>query len=260
MKASQRLQNLSDTPMYVKALIYGDSGVGKTWLACTAPTPLLILSEWAIAKPTLDRLRKERGIDPPTILVNSWDDFMEAYKYAAANVKKYETIVVDGLTDLNDRAIEEILREAVNNPRVERRTAHDPDTLEIGDWNRVANRTMYAVRLFRDLPAHVVMTALAQEVKNEMCTTPMVAPSKACRRMPSQFNFVGYLTAETRPKQPSVRKLHLDSHMSYVAKNPGNALPAVINDPDMGVIIQQVVEFLRGHQGDAEQADEVRQG
>lgn len=243
-KASERMRALSNTPIYIKALIYGDAGAGKTFAACTAPNPLLILSEWAVARPTLERLRKDKGIDPDTIFVNSWQDFEEAYKYAAGNVHKYDTVVLDGLTDLNDRAMEEILIAAVTRPRPG--AAHDPDQLEIGDWGKVGNRTLGAVRKFRDLPCHVIITALAQENKNDLFTVPMVAPKGTQKKIAAQFNLVGYLVAEQKPGKPSVRKLHVDMSHSFQAKNPGGALPAVIENPDFSVIFPEVMEFLKG--------------
>lgn len=245
-KASERLRSLSETPMYVKMLIYGDTGVGKTYAACTAPKPLLILSEWAISRLTLQRLRLDRGIDPDTIYVNSWDDFMDAYAYAAAHASEYDTVVVDGLTDLNDRVMEEILKESVSMAKMSksRTVPHDPDTLEQGDWYKVQNRTLYAARLFRDLPCHVVMTALAQEVKNEMFTAPLVVPKGVQKRLPSHFNAVGYLVTEQKPGKPSTRKLYTDITHTFVAKNPGGALPSVVDDPDLGVLIPRIMDVL----------------
>lgn len=243
VKASARLQSLGDTPMYVKALIYGEPGAGKTYLACTAKNPLLILSEWAVARPTLAQLQKERRIDPDTIFVQSWADFEEAYKYAKANADKYDTIIVDSITDLNDRAIEEVLKESVANS-VSRQKTHDPDQLEIGDWGKVANKTLYAVRLFRDLPCDVIMLALAQEVKGEMFTAPMASPKAVQKKLAANFNMVGYLMAEQQPGKTSVRKLHVDMTHLYQAKNPGGALGATITNPDMAVIINQIKEHL----------------
>lgn len=241
LRASERMKSLSETPMYVKMLVYGDSGVGKTWLSCTAPEPLLILSDWAVARPTLERLRRDKGIDPMTIFVNSWDDFMDAYAYAASNVGKYKTVVVDSLTDLNTRAMREVLATATT-----RRNTHDPDQLEQSDWGKVANRTLYAVELFRDLPCDVVMTALAQEIKNEMFTAPLVAPKSAQKRLPAYFNAVGYLVAEQRPGKPSIRKLHMDLSLTFQAKNPGGALPPMIEEPDLSALFPQIVQLLKG--------------
>lgn len=242
-KAGARLRSLSETPIYVKALIYGDPGVGKTFLACTAKNPFLILSEWAVARPTLERLKKDRGTDPDTWFVNSMDDFLEAYKYVAANVQKYDTIVVDGVTDLNDRAIAEVLKSSIESA-ANRKTAHDPDQLEIGDWGKVANKTLYAVKLLRDLPCDVVMTALVQDIKSEMCVGPMIAPKSAQKRLPAQFSMMGYLVAEHKPGKPSVRKLHLDSTLAYQAKNPGGALPSTVENPDLSVLFPQIRAFL----------------
>lgn len=243
IKASERLKSLTETPLYVKALIYGNSGAGKTWLACTAKNPLLILSEWAVARPTLAKLHIDFGIDPDTIYVNSLADFDDAYDYAAAHAADYSTIVVDGLTDLNDRAMDEILVEntrlAALNDRV-----HVADRLEIGDWGQVANRTLKMARKFRDLPCDVVMTALSMDVKQEMFTIPMLVPKTVQKRIAAYFNFVGFLDVDITPNKLTQRKLYINLTNIYQAKNPGGALEGVIVNPHMGQIITQVHEYL----------------
>lgn len=232
-KASERLKSLSNTPVYVKALIYGDAGAGKTWLACTAPKPLLVLSEWAVSRLTLERLRRDLGIDPDVIYVESDDEAIEAYKYARANADKYESLVLDGITDLNDRIVQEVLGEAtlINEK-------HDPDILEQRDWNRVLTRTMNVLRMYRDFPGHTIVTALATE--DSMKIVPLVAPKKLRKTIASMFSLVGYLTAEALPGKPSVRKLYTDLSTAFVAKPPGGFIPSVVENPNLGEIIARI--------------------
>ncbi len=40
-----RLTTTTESVEYVKCLIYGESGVGKTWLCQTAPKPVIISAE-----------------------------------------------------------------------------------------------------------------------------------------------------------------------------------------------------------------------
>ena len=247
LKASERLQTLADSPMYVKGLLYGDAGVGKTYLACTAPNPILILSDYMVAKPTLQALRKLRGIDPPLFIVNTVADFEEAYNYAASlpvvnDLASIPSIIIDSLTDLNDRIMDEVLAEGIKRP------SHAPDALEVGDWNKVANKMFYWVRRFRDLPMHTWMTALVRESKDGLTKGPMAQPNAVYSKLPAFFNLVGYLSAEIKPKQASIRRLQVDSSNVYVAKNPGNSLPSMVENPDLAVMVPQIIEYLKGEE------------
>lgn len=232
-KASERLKSLSNTPIVVKALIYGDAGAGKTWLACTAPRPLLVLSEWAVSRLTLERLYRDHGIDPDVIYVETDDEAIEAYKYAKANADKYDSLVLDGITDINNRIVQEVLGEAVT-----MNEKHDPDILEQRDWQRVLTRTMNLLLMYRDFPGHTIVTALATE--DNMKIVPLVAPKKLRKTIASMFSLVGYLTAEARPGKPSVRRLYTDLSAAYVAKPPGGFIPSVVDDPNMADIIKQI--------------------
>lgn len=233
-KASERLKSLSETPMYVKALIYGDPGVGKTWLACTVPNPLLVLSEWAVSRLTLERLRRDLGIDPDVIYVESDDDAIEALKYARAHTDKYDSLVLDGITDLNDRIMREVLQEVTL-----AKEKHDPDILEQRDWNRVLTRTGNVLRLYRDFPGHTVITALATE--EMMKIVPLIYPKSLRKMIASMFNFVGYLTAEARAGKPSMRRLHTDLAVAHIAKSPGGFIPPVVENPNFQDLIPQIV-------------------
>lgn len=247
-KASERLKSLSETPIYVKALIYGEAGAGKTWTACTAPKPLLVISEWAMSRLTLERLRQDRGIDPDVIYVTSEDEAIEAYKYAKANADKYESFVLDGITDINDRIMWEVLDE-VRGKVSSSGKKHDEEILEEGDWQRVLRRTTYILQLFRDLPGHTIVTALATE--EDMKIIPMIYPKSLRKRLSSQFNMVGYLTVEAlgRPGAAKVvRKLITEVGVAHQAKSPGGFVPPVVENPDLSKLIPMITSTKKAEE------------
>lgn len=243
-KAKVRLRSLSEMPVYIKALVYADSGAGKTYLLGTAPKPVHILSEWAVALPTLQRVAKDYGANPDLLFVETWDDLMGAYEYVRANLSKYESVCLDGLTDVNNMVMSDILAEAFVRSS-HRAVAHDRDALEQSDWNKVINRMTYVIKLFRDLPIDVYMTALEQDVKQEARVAPLVTPVKLYKKLPSFFNMVGRLEADVRPNKPSVRRLYLDSTLTYMAKNPGGALPPIIENPNLTDIVAKIRPSLQ---------------
>lgn len=238
-KTSERLRKLSETPWYVKMLIYGRSGAGKTYLACTAEKPLVVLSEYNVSIPTLLALHRETGADPDIFEVTSWNDYMDAYKYAAANLSKYKTIVIDGITDLNYRVMREILDTGIAH-----KAEHDQDILEIGEYNKLHQRTMYAVKLFRDLPIDVVFTALEQDIKKEMITVPMITPKSTALLLPSQFNTVGNLIVKPKGNN-NVRELQVHAQLTKEGKNPGGALSQVITSPNLATLIPEARKALQ---------------
>lgn len=235
-KLHPKIKLASEMPLYVKALIYGEPGAGKTYLACTAPNPLVLLTEYDVSKPTMRRvqldLKKEIAVWP----ITEWKDLEEAFEFLQSGEHDFQTVVLDSLTDLNRR-----LTRAVIDHAVERRPSHDPDVPEQGDWFRVSEKLRHMVRMFRDLPMHVVMTALVQDVRQEMLKIPLVQPKSLALELPGLFNLVGCLKA-VEGDEGHVRKLLVESTDTYVAKNPGGKLPPVIEKPNLTTIFKEVCE------------------
>lgn len=230
-----KIRKVSARKTYVKALIYGEPGAGKTYLACTAPRPLILLTEPAVSDTTMLAAKRNLGVDPDVWEVLDWVDLEEAFEYLASGTHSYETVVVDSLTDLYRRVMRLALETAL-----EKRPSHDPDVPEQGDWFRVQERLRYIVRMFRDLPMHVVFTALVMDIREEMRRVPFVQPKSLAQELPAYCNMVGYLgVVESDGK--FVRKLLVQPTDTYVAKNPGGALPPVVEDPNLSVVFNQIV-------------------
>lgn len=233
-KLHPKIQLASEMPLYVKALIYGEPGAGKTYLACTAPNPLVLLTEYDVSKATMLRVQKDLGKEIAVWPISEWRDLEEAFDYLHSGGHGFQTVVLDSLTDLNRRLTRSVVEHAV-----ERRPSHDPDVPEQGDWFRVSEKLRHMVRMFRDLPMHVVMTCLVQDIRQEMLKVPLVQPKSLALELPGLFNLVGCLKA-VEADAGYVRKLLVESTDMYVAKNPGGVLPPVVENPNLTRIFEEV--------------------
>ncbi|BCV23331.1 ATP-binding protein [Gelria sp. Kuro-4] len=229
-----KIKKVSARKMYVKGLIYGEPGAGKTYLACTAPKPLVLLTEPAVSDSTMLAVKRDLGVDPDVWEILEWNDLEEAFEYLQSAQHPYETVVIDSLTDLYRR----VMRLTINNA-VEKRPQHDPDVPEKGDWFRVQERVRYIARMFRDLPMHVIFTALVMDIRNEVRRVPLVQPKSLAQELPAYCNLVGYLGVQEINGE-YVRKLLVEPTDVYAAKNPGGALPPIVENPNLRAIFDQI--------------------
>jgi hypothetical protein len=220
-----KIRRVSESPRYIKALIIGDSGEGKTYLAGTMPNILLCLSEKSVSEATLWALHRA-GIDPDIWDIDSLDDLRDAYLYLASGDHNYTAVGLDSLTDLSFRIYKEVVAEAFA-----RSSRHDSEVAEMSDWNRITMKIRGVVDNFRDLPLDVVMTARVMDIRNEMKKVPFVQPRQIATDLPAHFNLVGYLE-RTKTSDGDVRRLHLEPQPTTLAKNPGGMLPAHVDNPD----------------------------
>lgn len=244
-KGHPKVRIVAEAPLHVKFLLCGDPGVGKTYLSATAPNPLLLLAEPEVAMPTLLRVERDRGRRIPYWEIRSMDDLREAYEWLVGERPPYDTIVIDGMTEILHQIGGEIIEEGVA-----RRSSHDPEILEEGDWNRQQLRVRSLVRMFRDLPYHVIITAHQTAVKGDFRIGPWFQPRSLVTSIPAYFNTVGYLV-ERNQEGESARYLIVGHTEEYIAKSPGGALPPVIKNPDLGELFPQIINALKEESKDA---------
>lgn len=89
----------------IKALIYGQAGMGKTTLALSAPNPLLLDFDGGVH-------RINYGHQVPTVPISKWEDCEEVMK---EDLKEFQTIVIDTGGKLLDFMAEYIIR---RNPKL----------------------------------------------------------------------------------------------------------------------------------------------
>lgn len=79
----------------IAALIYGQPGMGKSTLACSAPKPVLFDFDGGCV-----RMRDEHQV--PTVQIESWDQAQEALRELEGAKGEYGTVIVDTLSKMVD--------------------------------------------------------------------------------------------------------------------------------------------------------------
>lgn len=177
--------------MFVKALIYGDSGVGKTTLLGTAGQdprlfPFLFLDMEAGAMAIASKINTvekngeretltiedwlDDGFTPgangliDAIRIPSWEDFAQVFEaLSEGGVREgvYKGVAIDSLSEANDASIDGVLGDATGE-----RAGRDLEVPEMRDYQKSGIRIRRMVKAFRDLSLHVFYSALVKEEMN----------------------------------------------------------------------------------------------
>ena len=146
-----KLTTTSKSSNYVKCLIYGRSGVGKTLLSRTAEKAVIISSEKGLLS------LKEYNI--PVIMINNHDDLEEAYQLilTSPKAKNIETVVLDSISDIGETILSYFQKNPVD--------GNTHPQAAYGDYAKVL---LPLIKKFRDLPnRHVYFIAKSKRVKDD---------------------------------------------------------------------------------------------
>lgn len=170
---------------YIKALIYGASGSGKTRFAGTAidkdNTKTLFLS----AEGGLLSIHDKK---PKYVEINAMKDLLEAYEYLEKGKHKFETVILDSITEISNTLKLEI----------ERREGH---TMQLQDWGEIKNKLIGIFRDFRDLPMNVILLAQEGYITDEdkiKKTVPSLDGKGATSALPYFMDIVGYIKVDIK--------------------------------------------------------------
>ena len=227
-------------------LIHGESGVGKSWLADTAPAPRLILDAEGRAKytPSGPKVAWDVRSGPPPAADGSWEtcvasvsDFEPlslAYQWLRSGQHQFRSIIVDSLMEAQKRCID---------------TVAGVNALDQQDWGTLLRKLEALVRSYRDLTlipsnaAKVVLFIVGTKDSDGM-HRPLLQGQLATT-VPYYLDVVGYLFIA--PVQDATggtihqRQLLVHPQPNFVAKDGTGRLPGpVIAEPN----ITQLVELL----------------
>jgi len=146
----------------IKALVYGEAGTGKTTLCASAYAPLIISAEGGLLS-----IDKE---DVPTIVINSYDECMEALAFCRSPAAKdYHTICLDSISEIAEVVLIKMKKENKDG-----RAA----------YGEMAVKMTELVRSFRDLHGkHVLFTSKLQSSEDETTKVIKHYPSMPGRTM-----------------------------------------------------------------------------
>jgi len=186
-----KIENTKDIEsMKFNALIYGNSGNGKTYTASTLKGKTLVIA----TDPGLLTLRE---FDIDSISPKNWTELLEVYKMLLLdeNIKKYKNVVFDGLTDANEICKEHIVK--VERPSVKKDIGKVyEDILTLQDYGLLQTKMTRLISSFIKLPYNVIFTAMADERKDEKTGEVTIVPSlngKLALNLAGYFDYVFFL-------------------------------------------------------------------
>lgn len=229
----------STDPFFVKALVYGAAGIGKTVLTATlGPGTLLISAEGgtlSLRKANLERLfgvgNPSINYDVPTIEVSNVDDFNSALQFIqhSADARQFHNIALDSISEIGEVVLNNAKRQ-VKDPRQA--------------YGELAEKMESLVRAYRDLPGrNIYMSAKMEPMKDELTGQIKYGPSMPGRKLgPAMsyfFDEVFRIGVNKAPDGTPYRFLQTQPDLQYDAKDRSGAL-APLEPPHLSQLFSKI--------------------
>lgn len=223
----------------IKICVYGGSGMGKTVLLATAPTPVLISAEAGALSLRQANLERLYGVGNPHICYNmpiievkTVEDLTDAYNWCASSPQaaQFQTVGLD--------SISEIAEVVLNNAK---RQVKDPRQA----YGELIEKMETLIRSFRDLPnKNVVITAKMEPTKDELTGVvkygPAMPGAKLGNKLPYFFDEVFRLGIGQTPQGEKYRFLQTQPDLQFEAKDRSGAL-APIESPILSAVFAKIL-------------------
>jgi hypothetical protein len=226
-------------PRYLKKLVYGDPGCGKTYLLGTAND----------CEETFPYLHIDIEGGTETLLTN-WPDTdvvevrslkrlteIQNMLYKEKDDLPYRCIGIDNFSELQAIDIHEIMLWA-------KETARDPSKVDVDvpaqrEWGKTREHMRAIVRSFRDLPCHLIITAHVAEVKEDGEPTRYYPGfgGRAKTEIAGFMDIVGYMYVDQR-REGTDRIVQTVASRRVLAKDRTQTLPDTIHNPTMEMLVQ----------------------
>lgn len=236
-----------DQGRFLKALIFGPAGAGKTHFLGTAQldprtSPVLFL-DFEGGSQTL------AGLDIDMVEIRDWDTYSQVYSELESPRSNlpYQSICIDSLSETHIFTLLDILEG-------EQARRNDPNALQQQDYGKATVQMRRFVRSFRDLPMHVFMTSLSKEVVEPRVgavKVPALAGQLA-EELPGLFDVAGYFAiSQERGSDGTMqetRSLLLSGFSQFRVKARtrwGDVIPEYLDDPTVTKLLD-VLHFPGG--------------
>jgi hypothetical protein len=218
---------------FIRALVHGDSGIGKTTSLRTLPEAETLI---VAAERGLLPLRK-RSYD--VVIVSDWTDCDSIVQQLAAGEFHDKRIVAfDSLTEIAElckRQIVGVDRRALISDRTKGKTNAPTgiyaDLLAQEDWGLYGARMSNWLAATVHLPRHVVMTALSSVNENKQTGAQLKTPDlngKLAFECPAYFDLVCYMHAAKDSEGVDIRAFRTSNNGMVLAKDASGELPEVV--------------------------------
>ena len=198
-----QIKTFKPTSHFLKVLIYGAAGSGKTVFTGTAPKAIFASAESGLLS-IADK-------SPSFVEVKTVKDLTDLYSFLSTQEHPYETVVIDSITEIN-----EIIK-----LEIEKRVGR---SMQLQDWGELSKKIRELFRKFRDLPMNVILVAQEHYMTDEDRIKKIV-PSlngKAATEIAYFMDIVGYINVEndgTRWMETNTNKKLLTKDRSRLIGN-----------------------------------------
>ncbi len=242
-----------DETNFINAIIYGMSGVGKTFLCGTFLEYLVEhLNRPPLFVDTDGGTLTLNGVQIDVTRPKTWKDLQVIYEYFRYENTKYGGIILDSLTEIQRKiSMGGLLGDTDDEDRIidlgSSKSATRQEWLKTGDQMRRFIRAMRELSYLEDVDrrVHVIMTALERidEKKNTICPN---LSGQLGLEAGAFVDILGRLSTveDTDEEGESFIKRHLltqeytdEFGTKYLAKNRGGRLGVQVWDPDAEKII-----------------------
>lgn len=223
----------------VKCLVHGRSGVGKTVLNATMPSPMLISAESGLLSLRQANLERLFGVgnasicyDVPVAKVSTVQDLTQVFDWCQAHAWS------SGIRSIGMDSISEIMEQVLANAKSQ---VKDPRQA----YGELIDKGQDLVRKFRDLPGLNVCVLAKQEGNKDEVTGvvkygPGVPGSKLGPSLPYFFDEVFHLGVNKDTAGREYRYLQTQPDLQYEAKDRSGML-APVEYPHLGAVFGKVL-------------------
>jgi len=219
-------------------MVYGGSGMGKTMLMATMPSPILISAESGLLSLRKSNLERVYGVgnsaieyDVKVIKVSTVADLTAAHAWCRDNAW------AAGFRSVGLDSISEIMEVILANAKV---SVKDPRQA----YGELIDKGQMLVRAFRDLPGLNVCVAAKMEAnKDDVGVTkygPSVPGNKLGQSLPYFFDEVFRLGVNKDQTGKDYRFLQTQPDIQYEAKDRSGMLEP-IEFPHLGAVFSKVL-------------------
>jgi len=242
-----KIHPASELPQNQNMLVYGDSGVGKTRFASSAPKILMI----DVNDKGQDSVR--RDLNPDFIQIEYWREVNDIYWFLQEGDHSYESVGIDTVSNLQNICMDFVLGD-----EAARDASRDPDMPSRQAWGKVGKLMRTQIINFRNLPLNIIFVAQLrakqtgddEDDESEIIYGPEVSPSIE-KTLKAAVGTIGYLTKrevvirnkKTKTARKEIRRrLLLGDSERYISKDRNGVFPEHIDAPDLAEMLTLIYE------------------